>query len=423
MKFITDLEAGFTAYATKVPTTITYSVDYWNHKTAGQDFHHDIGTIFPVYRYADGTDATTRQAWEVTGSTARFSTIAAAAKFLVLRHRSDTAFNVTPVAVTPPHDAPIVRDGVVVTITNSTEDTGFWQAQSMRDYVADNAGKAVACDLNGTVYVTVYTPLLALPAMVHGNLDTPNTGKHRRATCHKCGMFRAAGHIGWGPGNAPIYQCRVCGTKEVARFYSDAPRAVHNWVIDLPANMAWANLEAEQDYLNRQQDGTLGELEFATKQLREMHRGFLPYARISTQMRAIERAAADAAEVAEALEAVYAAKATLYATDPAVARLVDGEYTDNADTPEWNGGETGRWTAAPRSVDFPDDTCVVCGKPWDTSIATGTSVAFYCRDHSPTVSGDTTWTPPEFPAMGEADCDIAATDEAARCHGSWAVPF
>lgn len=99
MKYVTDLENRFSAYIEKVPTTLTYSVSYHNHGViAGPDFSNDIGTIFPVYRYADGSFSATRLAWEVDGSTARFKTLKDAATFLVLRHRSDAAFGVTPVA-------------------------------------------------------------------------------------------------------------------------------------------------------------------------------------------------------------------------------------------------------------------------------------------------------------------------------------
>lgn len=309
-----DFTHRFSTYTKREGGTLTYNVGYRDWIT--KEIHWNIGTIFPVYRYADGTDARTRQAWEVTGSTARFSTLKAAANFLALRHRTDAAF-----AVAPTHTPATV------------------------------------------------TPVLAIPAECPVDFDNYHVpAKERRATCGECGMFRAVGpgFVGWRTDEygrmVRDYRCRVCNTRHIARFYSDAPRAERGpmWGIALPAHMAWANLEAEQDYLNRQQDHTLGELEYETKQLRDMHRGFLPYARISTQMRAVARAATEAALVAEALEAVATAKATLYWNNPVVARMVDGE----------------------------------------------------------TPSPDREWTPPELPAMSESDWQIAATDEAMRSYAA-----
>jgi hypothetical protein len=111
----------------------------------------------------------------------------------------------------------------------------------------------------------------------------------------------------------------------VARFYSDAPRAVHNWVIEL---------------------------------------GPIP-------------------------------------------------YTDNADTPEWDGGEN-----------YPCD--------FDRNDYWNEEAAGH-GEGLQSVSPDTTWTPREFPAMSDADWEMAATDEAARDYAvgtvdgdvawSWVAPF
>jgi hypothetical protein len=102
IEFLADDVTGrntHTMYIEGVPSTLVYEVSYRRWFAAAGDFSGYIGTIFPVY----GPNGRTH--WTVSGSDAKFKTLKAAAKFLVLRHESDQAFAV--VDTHTPTDAPL----------------------------------------------------------------------------------------------------------------------------------------------------------------------------------------------------------------------------------------------------------------------------------------------------------------------------
>jgi hypothetical protein len=98
--FVNDYKQGLLIW--RIPSTITYEARAAANQDNGWRSIY-LGTIFPVYRYADGSPATKRQGWEVSGQTyegaAPFKSLEVAAKFLWLRYQSDLAFGANLLAL------------------------------------------------------------------------------------------------------------------------------------------------------------------------------------------------------------------------------------------------------------------------------------------------------------------------------------